>query len=45
MQADALEELHTTLPELDVLTVPDEHGGVTGLTALERLDTQLGPAE
>jgi arsenite-transporting ATPase len=38
VQADALKEIHAALPELDVLTIPDQHGDVTGLTVLERPD-------
>jgi arsenite-transporting ATPase len=41
VQTDALAALEGSLPDLDLWTVPDEPGEVTGLTALERVGEQL----
>jgi arsenite-transporting ATPase len=42
VQEESLAALRETLPELDVWTVPDESGEVTGLTALERVGQHIG---
>jgi len=41
VQEEALAALQESLPELDVWTVPDESGEVTGLAALERVGANL----
>jgi len=41
VQEESLAALQESLPELDVWTVPDESGEVTGLAALERVGTHL----
>ena len=41
VQEGSLATLRTALPELDVWTVPDEYGEVTGLAALERVGEHL----
>ena len=41
VQERALAELREELPELDVWTVPDESGEVTGLESLERVGAKL----
>ncbi|KOX94304.1 arsenic ABC transporter ATPase [Haloarcula rubripromontorii] len=42
VQADAIDQLRASLPELDLWTVPDESGEVTGIEALEKIGTHLG---
>ncbi|WP_324757504.1 ArsA family ATPase [Haloarcula sp. GH36] len=42
VQTEAIETLRRSLPELDLWTVPDESGEVTGLDALEGISTHLG---
>ncbi|MFC6864974.1 ArsA family ATPase [Halomicroarcula sp. GCM10025817] len=41
VQDEALEQLRESFPDLDVWTVPDESGEVTGFEALERVGTWL----
>ncbi|MDS0283139.1 ArsA family ATPase [Haloarcula onubensis] len=41
VQEESLAALQASLPELDVWTVPDEAGEVTGLAALERVGANL----
>jgi len=41
VQTASLAALRESLPELEVLTIPDESGEVTGVTALERVGTHL----
>jgi arsenite-transporting ATPase len=43
VQEEALAALRESLPELDLWTVPDESGEVTGLDALERVGVSLHP--
>ncbi|WP_254271482.1 ArsA family ATPase [Haloarcula marina] len=42
VQEDALAALRESMPDLELWTVPDESGEVTGLTALERVGEHLG---
>ena len=42
VQREALDALRESLPELDVWTIPDESGEVTGLDALERVGSHVG---
>ncbi|MDS0276263.1 ArsA family ATPase [Halomicroarcula sp. S1AR25-4] len=42
VQEEAIATLRESLPDLDVWTIPDESGEVTGLDALERVSTHLG---
>jgi len=42
VQADAIDQLRASLPELDLWTVPDQSGEVTGIEALEKIGTHLG---
>jgi len=43
--ADAIADLRAAFPDLDLWTVPDEHGEVTGLDALDRIADHLDPNE
>ncbi|WP_284008590.1 ArsA family ATPase [Haloarcula pelagica] len=42
VQREAIETLRESLPELELRTVPDEPGEVTGVEALERISTHIG---
>jgi arsenite-transporting ATPase len=42
VQEEAIATLRESLPDLDVWTIPDESGEVTGIDALGRVSTHLG---
>jgi arsenite-transporting ATPase len=45
VQEEAIEQLRASLPGLDIWTVPDQSGEVTGLDALDRVGDSLGAVE
>jgi arsenite-transporting ATPase len=45
VQEDAIAQLRESLPELDLWTIPDESGEVTGLESLDRVSASLGEEE
>ena len=42
VQEEAIAQLRASLPELDLWTVPDQSGEVTGIEALEKIGTHIG---
>jgi len=45
VQEEAIAQLRESLPELDIWTIPDQSGEVTGLASLERVADSLGAVE
>jgi arsenite-transporting ATPase len=42
VQEEAIAQLQESLPELDIWTIPDQSGEVTGIEALEKIGAHLG---
>ena len=42
VQEEAIEQLRASLPDLDLWTVPDQSGEVTGIEALEKIGMHIG---